>query len=286
MLLKQFLLFLYLVYIRVLALGLALLLWLFRWKTSIILKNLQILSLPRQPFFLLRFYFNLSADFLIFLHGQYPRLIQMAHKDCLALKRMKDHPSLLLTGHFHNWEMMGGYFVKDGVKLLSASLSLKSSWAEDILAWMRRRLASKTVASDFLIGALSHLEQGGCFALLWDQYSPKAKGAVPLLGIAAPMNPLPMFLQGRSRAAAFFAVVLPSGRLRVWQLAKGGADLGGMRLARRYHRFLEKLISHHPTFWYGLSHRRFKNLANYAGPLDVSRETRAGTVAVSRETNH
>jgi hypothetical protein len=57
-------------------------------------------------------------------------------------------------------------------------------------------------------------------------------------------------------------------------------------LARRYHRVLEVLVRRHPTWWYGLAHRRFKEALNLSSPAKVSRETSAGKeVMVSRETN-
>jgi hypothetical protein len=282
---KQVFFLLFFAYIRTLSLGLALLLLALRWKHKTLHDNILLLLPPPPRFSFFRFYLHLSEDLFQFLHGKYDRPISCSAKSRSALNQMKAGSSLLLTAHFHNWEMMGAWLGLQGVPLLSAARTLNSNWAQGILNRLRRRIRSSTSAEHVVSAALQHTRDRGCFAVLWDQYSPEARFTVPFLGQAAAMNPLPGFVQSRNSLPVYFAVLLPGGEFRIWQVAKRGF-LSPERLAKRYHRFLEKLVRSHPTYWYGFCHRRFKNIYSYSSSSNVSRETAPWRLKVSRETNH
>jgi lauroyl/myristoyl acyltransferase len=143
------------------------------------------------------------------------------------------------------------------------------------------------VNNDILAVSLKHLEAKGCFGFICDQYAPKAKVFAPLLGQQAAMNPLPFYLQRRSKTAVYFSALLPSGRFRIWRLLPPNPKPGAStQMAQRYHRLLGILIRNYPTYWYGFCHGRFKNLHAYRSPRVVSRETRPAMASVSRETSH
>ena len=243
---------------------LALLLHSIGWKRKTLSANLDLLLPNPPPFFYLRFYFHLSQDLLRFLHRHYGRPIKVRKKDEQKLKILKSSPSLLLPSHFHNWELMGAWFQKNGLNLLSAARSLHSPGWQKQLSRLRAKLGLRTIFVDIPAQAKQHLNSGGCFGMLWDQFSPHSQYEVPLLNSPALMNPLPFFLRSHLPVPVFFAALLPGGQLRICRLMNEGKFLTDSRLlGRRYHKILGKLILSHPTFWYGFCHARFKNLGIY-----------------------
>jgi hypothetical protein len=280
--LKKVFLLLYRPYIYSLSLTLSIVLLAIRWKRPIIARNTQLLLKLRPSYF--RLYFHLCRDLLLFVHGKYNGSLWASPKSSAVLSRMKNQGSLLLTAHFHNWELMGGWLNREGLRLLSAARILERSQAQRTLEILRSRIASPTVSESIPERSVAHIKMGGCFAVLWDQYSPQARFSSSFLGQPAAMNPLPIYLQIRTGAPIYFAAPLPGGEIRILQLSKGMRQ-DPLRLAGRYHRFLGILVRKYPTYWYGFCHRRFKDRLNYGG-VNVSRETPLPVPEVSRETNH
>jgi lauroyl/myristoyl acyltransferase len=247
------------------------------------------------PLFRLRWYAHAALDFLRLGHGIYGRTIRIRPLDELKLKKLKSASGLFLTAHFHHWELMGGWLVRQGVPLLSAARPMARPWAQSLLSFYRSRLSSLTVESEVPRKALRHLEGNGCFALLWDQRAPESNLKARLFGVPLGMDPLPSFLIRHRTCAIWFGLLLPNGSFRLLLLSPAAASPAAShritpeRIARRYHRVLELLIRRHPTWWYGMAHRRFleapdQRLGSDPGP-GVSRETlMASGVMVSRET--
>jgi len=176
-----------------------------------------------------------------------------------------------------------------GIPLLGAARPLSSHSFDFLLARLRNRTGVPVVTRNILSAALSHLQAGRCFGVLWDQYSPLRRHTSPLFGIPAAMDPLPEVLVRRRRPAVMAGFLLPDGTLRLVPLLRAGSDLDDPSLlSRRYHRVLETLIRAYPTYWYGLCHARFKDKAIYPGGRKVSRETMRPQAPsrshVSRET--
>jgi lauroyl/myristoyl acyltransferase len=138
---------------------------------------------------------------------------------------------------------------------------MSQNLAQSCLAFFRSRISSRTVEADIPRQALRHLDQGGCFALLWDQRVSRSTLKSPLFGIPLRMDPLPPFLIRHRDCPVWFGAILPDGTFRLLLLHPGAGPLPTSdptgRIARRYHRVLELLIRRHPTWWYGLAHRRF-----------------------------
>lgn len=254
----------YAFYVNLASLPLSVFLLLFRWKRKTIALNAKICGFSPSFSFFFRLYFNISRDFVRFLHGKHHRLIFLARKDRNTLERLKTNGSILVAAHFHNWEMMGGWLVESNVNLLTSERPFKSRWAEAILKRLRKSHGISTVSEHIPRSALKHIRSGSCFAVIWDQYSPHAKERVSLFGVPAAMDPLPAFLAQHCQAPVFMAVLLPSGRLRLFQLqAALSGPVDGARLARKYHRVLEGLIRRYPSYWYGFTHGRFKETFSY-----------------------
>lgn len=288
-----FLLFLYKYSVcLVLATGL----WCARWKTRTIRLNLKVWersnSAPtstRSNSFLFRWYLALTRDACRVLLGHHEIPLRVRPRDRRKWDRLRLSPSLFLTGHFHNWEALASWMSRSGIPLLGSARRLSSPWAEARLRKLRLRNQVPVVSEQVLPRALSHLRSGGCFGILWDQFSPYSRHTSLLFGQPATMDPLPETLVRRLAPEVFVGFLLPSGEVRIFSILPPGSSLPNPgRLSSRYHRLLELVVRAHPTHWYGLCHARFKDTLDYGSDAFVSRETlekiSASGPYVSRET--
>lgn len=275
-------------YLRLVTLPLALLLYIGGWKRSVIRHN-SLLCRLNPPFLRLRICLHAALDFGSLAHGAYGRPIRLRLRDEQKLKKLKSGSSLFLSAHFHNWELMGGWLVRQGVPLLSAARSLAHPLSHSLLLRIRSRQGLETVSKDIPRRALRHLDQGGCFGLIWDQRVTRSPLQTPFFGYRLRVDPLPAFLLRHRSFSVWVGVLLPEGTFRLLLLSPSSSSssihpLTSARLARRYHRVLEILIRRNPTWWYGMAHRRFLE-THFNSGSGVSRETSmAPEVIVSRET--
>ncbi len=284
MLLTQYV---YRIYIRVLSVPLILGLILIGWKKNRIQVNLLLLRFPVTFGFRMRFYTNAAFDALKAVHGLYGRTIASRPRDHLKLIRLRTGASILVSAHFHNWELMGSWLCTEkGIPLLSAALPFKHPVSQYFLERLRKRLRIPIIQSDIARQGLKHLQAGKCLGMVWDQYPSHGQLRVPFFSHLVKVNPLPGFFSDKSKAPVFFGVLLPGGAFRLIQIShspRRGLTLE--KLANRYHRVLEILIRSHPDFWYGFAHRRFKDQILYGVTENVSRETTSPPLhLVSRET--
>jgi lauroyl/myristoyl acyltransferase len=248
---------------------LALALYIGGWKKAVLRENLARCGL-RVPFFRLRFYAHAAGDLLLFLAGRYGRSIRMRSRDQAKLKKLKSGASLFLTAHFHHWELMGGWLISQDVPLLSAARPMAQARAQSLLKRLRSRLQSPTLETGVARGALRHLDRQGCFALLWDQRPSRSDLRADFFGHRLRMDPLPAFLHRHRVPDVWFGTLLPDGTFRLLLLSPAGSCRSPTPegLARRYHRVLELLVRRHPTWWYGMAHRRFQD-AQKENPLPL-----------------
>jgi hypothetical protein len=211
--------YLYKLYLLTLALPLVAALIIIGWKKETLSANARICGLTPDLGFRIRFYRAAALDLLRFLHGHYGSPITSRPRDAAKIKRLRSGPSLLLTAHFHNWELMGGWMVRQGVPLLSAARPMAQGLSQTLLIRLRDRLGQKVIFEDVPRRALRHIQGGGCFGLVWDQRVPASKTRAPLFGRTLAMDPLPRFLTRNAAVPVFFGVLLPGGRLRILQIA-------------------------------------------------------------------
>ena len=238
--------------------------WISGFRRSVIRRNSCLLKLHETRVLRWKLAFCASRDLAALVLGKVPK-IQVDSRTQAHLNVMKKSPSLLLTAHYHNWEFLGSELRKRGIPLLAAAQPLKTSWAERCLQGFRKRIGVAVISSDVPRAALRHLQQSGCFGLLWDQHSLNSDYSGSFFGLRVNMNPLPIFLMNHHSCPVYFGVLLPSNKLRLIRLLFRFDGNWEEKLIRRYHRALELLIRKHPELWYGFYHARFKNIAFYPG---------------------
>lgn len=287
--------YLYKLYLLTLALPLVTALIIIGWKRETLDGNAKICGLAPGLGFRLRIYLAMATDLLRFLHGHYGSPITVRPRDAAKMERLRSGPSLLVTAHFHNWELMGAWLTHQGIPLLSAARPMAQGFSHSLLMRLRNRNRMQVLFTDIPRRALRHIQGGGCFGLIWDQRAPVSRVRSPLFGRTLGMDPLPRFLIRHASVPVYFGVLLPGGRFRLFQIAAPregtpdsrkpppslrltfGAQANraeanpeqsrdseweilpeeSFKVGRRYHRILECLVRAHPTSWYGLTHRRF-----------------------------
>lgn len=140
-----------------------------RWKRGRIRANARICGLSYTLGFRIRFYQAAASDLLRFLHGRYGGPITSRPRDAARIDQLRSGPSLFLTAHFHHWEHMGAWMTRQGIPLLSAARPMTNPRSQSLLVRLRERMDMAVVFQDIPRRALRHVNQGGCFGLLWDQ---------------------------------------------------------------------------------------------------------------------
>ncbi len=249
--------YLFHLYIEVVGNLLALFLLLFRWKAHTIRSNRIRCGFSDSSFAHLRLFRHLAADLLRFLAGQYGKPMGLRPSDGLKYQELRTQGGLLLVGHFHNWELMGGWLSRNGVPLIACAKPLSNSLANGLLNQARKRIGLPTLTGNWAVRSRQCLREGRVVAFLWDQRPDRQPPTFPgtFLGQPVEMNRLPGFLTREGVFPIYFGAFLPDGEIRLVGL--GRSPMGRGKLARRYNRVLGKLVSRHPDYWYGWTHRRF-----------------------------
>lgn len=247
--------------IRCLAFPIASLLFLCRWKSRQLKVNWIYCNIKPSDSLRFRLYFNAAIDGLELILNEYHHEILSRPQDKTKLLALKTKPCLFLSAHFHNWELMGSWLVvSQGVPLLSVALPLKNRLAHFFLNWLRSRTGVRVISERVPQLALRQLEEHKSFGMLWDQFPSAKNFSSTFFKNPVRMDPLPTFLYTQTHAAVFFGALLPSGTFRIINL---GRPIHPEKIAVRYNRVLEILISQNPASWYGFTHRRFKDVLPY-----------------------
>ncbi len=244
-------------YLEVFSSFLALFFFLFGWKAPIIRTNLIRTGFHDSLAFRWKLFRHMAQDLLRFLGGFYGQSLSLRPSDALKYKDLQTQGGLLLVGHFHNWELLGSWLRKGGMPLIACAKPLANRHANTLLNLARKRIQLPTLTRDWPRGVMKALRAGKVVAFLWDQRPEKGDSGLfsQFLGQSVEMNRLPAFLTEKEVLTVYFGVLLPGGEVRL--VALGHGPLEKSRLARRYNRILEILVSRHPDYWYGWAHRRF-----------------------------
>lgn len=176
------------------------------------------------------------------------------------------NPSIVLTGHMGNWELMGAYFGLQGYRPKVFAKPLHNPLVEADLLRTRRSYGLDVIyTGEGLRPALRHLREGGMLVFLADQDARREGIAVPFFGVPAStaMGPavfawlaqvpiLPVFSVRRPGSRHHFVIMPPI------KPVKGEAREAAIeRLTRAHVEALERIIRQYPDqyFWF---HRRWK----------------------------
>jgi KDO2-lipid IV(A) lauroyltransferase len=234
------------------------------FRQRVVERNLALTGLRPVRDFYPRLCRAAANDFAVLAWARPPGISQHVRAPS-RLAAMRSGSSILLTAHFHNWEVLGRELRRRGVPLLAAAKPLRNARAEALLRSMRAGWGVATLSASVPRAALRHLKGKGCFALLWDQHAPGSAFADRFFGRPVLLNPLPFFLLRHHPCPVYFGVMVPGGVLRVLRLLAWPRGDWEKKLMRRYHRVLEILVRRHPEYWYGFFHARFKNGSDYPG---------------------
>lgn len=198
--------------------SLALLLGLMGWKREILRINVRSCGLPWSFRFQARWYYSAARDFLSAVFNCPGPPIHVRPRDLEKLEYLKREPTLFLTAHVHNWERLAAWMPGQGIPLLGAARALSSPLFDRLLTWIRARYGIPVVTRNILSGAQSHLRNGGCFGVLWDQHSPLSRRTAMFFGMPVAMDPLPEILLRRYRPRVVVGFLLPSGCFRLVEI--------------------------------------------------------------------
>lgn len=194
------------------------------------------------------------------------RIVVFDNFDVWEAAHAKGKGTLLITGHFANWEAAGLIGAR-GVPIIMATRRLKPEWLNRKVVAERHSLNGETVYGKRILPLmLKHLKEGHCVGFVFDQYAPPPMG-VPAtffgvkvdtqgaVGMLAQRTGAAIVLAGQRRDQDGFIHVVfePELRLTGEQLSDPAAATEV--LAAR----IESLIRANPAQWLWI-HRRFKHV--------------------------
>lgn len=236
------------------------------WKKRTVHANVRLMGLAVDHFFHLRLCHHAARDLLNLLLIRTPPNYRMSTRDRKQMATLSSQGGILLSAHFHNWEGMGSWLIKQNMPLLALSKELASPFWNRCLRLIRERRGLPTISKSPIRPMKRWLNKRGVFAILLDQHVEDGVAGI-FFGRAVKISPL---LQAARGYPVFFFLQLPPDQIRVFCLSRKNSN--PEQCVRRYHRILEIVIQRHPDYWYGFLHRRFK----FPDPgvyLHVSRET-------------
>lgn len=239
--------------------------FLFGVRARVLRRNLRLMNLPQDPLFRWKLGYNAGHSLLELLLPIPSPSPLISTRVRSRLETLRAGPGLLLTAHYHNWELQAAAWNRLGIPLLGAARPLKGAVPRVVLANIRRWRGVSVVSNAVPRRALRHLRAGGCFGLLWDQHAPDSRTPGRFFGVPVSLDPLPFFLLEKVPCPVWFGVKFSGGRVRLILLMTRFDNGWQARLERRYHRVLELLVRRAPARWYGFLHARFKNLGVYPG---------------------
>ncbi len=182
-----------------------------------------------------------------------------------ALKQGKG--AIVVSGHFGNWEWMGGCIARMGYPVTYVVADQTNPLVDRWLDRMRRSVGVETVRRDKAVrGVLSALRRNRAVAILCDQDAGEAGVFVPFFGRPASIPRGPALFHLRTGVPIIFstAPVGRDGRYRVTLEEMHFTDLTGERdhdeekIMQQITRRLETEVRRHPEQWLWL-HRRWKS---------------------------
>jgi hypothetical protein len=250
-------------FLQIIAKAMAAILFIISWKRSTVRANLQHTSLlPWSQKFYFSLLNNLSYDFLIFLLG---RPVLHLGVDPLLFNSLKSdfkEGGIVLSLHLCNHELMGAYLAQSGISFTASVAPMNNPFSEKLLKLLRHRHSPFTQTFTQKPRRLFEcLQKKDVLGFMIDQHP----GPLPslnslFLGQPTPILKTPFFLAHKYQLPVWFCFLSRSGHTYNLNLKK----LNIQDLALSESSIIPDFCSPHiPEFvsqYYGLFHRRFKNI--------------------------
>jgi Kdo2-lipid IVA lauroyltransferase/acyltransferase len=184
----------------------------------------------------------------------------------LLARAARREGTVLVTGHYGNWEMLGATLLASGIQLRYLLPPQTNPGSDAYLDDVRRRLGIEPVKLGFgMRHALRALRAGEAVALLADQDARRIGMHVPFFGRPASTltGPARLAISARCPIAVGFAVRTGPGRYRarltalLEPRAGAGEEEEVLRLTREITALTEQAVRERPDQWYWV-HRRWK----------------------------
>lgn len=189
--------------------------------------------------------------------------ITIEGRDLLDNLRHSLRPTVALTAHTGNWDLLGAYIVHQGIKVTTIGREARNSLAQSILSSIRQRYGIQTLwRSDktAIKKLISALKNGNVIAGLIDQDTRVSSSFVPFFGAPA-KTPVSLATLGIKHNAQFVSAFLFRTSKHAFTLylkpIKEGLSEDGILMA--YNKDLERLVRKHPEQWVWF-HKRWRSL--------------------------
>ncbi|MDD2599683.1 MAG: lysophospholipid acyltransferase family protein [Kiritimatiellae bacterium] len=195
------------------------------------------------------------------------RLEQLTVVDPAVIALVKESmPSINISAHIGNWEMLSQTCVLNGVPMMTVMQSIGSSAMTARLSQTRSVIGQKIVPSE---GALRHLvyalRHGSSLGLLVDQHTPVHQGGAWLtfFGLPVDVSIGPATLSRKLKVPILVAWSRPlkNGCYKVELLKKfdPDPDVDDITRTQEIISLFETVIRRHPSFWC-LNYRRWRGI--------------------------
>ncbi|MDZ7724572.1 MAG: lysophospholipid acyltransferase family protein [candidate division KSB1 bacterium] len=183
-------------------------------------------------------------------------------KDALSMKK----GTILMTGHFGNWEIMGAAIATLYTPLAVLAKAQRNASVDKMINEYRTAAHIETVPLGLAVrGVLKALRQGKAMALLADQNAKKDSIFVPFLGRKAATAPGPALFALKTGAPVVFGacVMRKDGCYSVIYERLKTDDIQGVSeeniriLTERHVQTLERFIQRYPDHWFWM-HKRWR----------------------------
>jgi len=174
-------------------------------------------------------------------------------------------PAICITGHFGNWDVLGGALASAGMPLSSVAMPQQNVAIDRMLNVRREATGMRVIPREgALRKMLRELRAGRCVALLMDQNTRPREGGVflPFCGLPVPVSQAVEVLQRRTGAALCIAFCLPAADGRYYSkhvkiLRPAPAADDPLAVTRLVLAEIEAMVRHHPESWLW-SYRRWR----------------------------
>lgn len=170
-------------------------------------------------------------------------------------------PTIALTGHLGNWDLLGAYAVKKGLTLCTVGKQARSEHLHEVLVHLRKRYGVQTIWRGGTSGTkqiLEELNKNRVIAALIDQDTLVDSLRVPFFDLPArcPSALVDLALRKSVQIVTAFLYQIEDMSYTV-ELAKIDSRLNTSEVLQEYNQRLEKLIRRYPSQWVW-NHKRWR----------------------------